>query len=239
MTVFAGEGPRFVVDQLAREPGALAASLAAELEHVASVRQRLAWDALLVLGPEHARVFREAGWSREQLQDELHRLTHPPAGELVRGAGGIAEGLDPRRVTDPAVPVAKFAAADRILLGLRGRRRRAVQRARRRLGVGRAGLRPADGERGAMALTILDPTAERDPAGRPLAARSGAPGTVGLLDIRKPRGDVFLDEVEAGLRSRGIAVLRETKPTYTKPAPVDLRRAIAERCDAVIEALAD
>ena len=120
VTVFAGEGPRFVVDQLAREPGALAASLAVELEHVASVRQRLAWDALLVLGPEHARVFREAGWSREQLQDELHRLTHRPAGELVRGAGGIADGLDPRRITDPAVPVAKFAAADRILLAYAG-----------------------------------------------------------------------------------------------------------------------
>jgi len=90
-----------------------------------------------------------------------------------------------------------------------------------------------------MALTILDPTAERDPAGRPLAARSGKPGTVGLLDIRKPRGDIFLNEVEADLRARGITVMREAKPTYTKPAPVDLRRAIAERCDAVIEALAD
>ena len=72
------------------------------------------------VGPEHGRVFREAGWSREQLQDELHRLTHRPAGELVRGAGGIADGLDPRRVTDPATPVAKFAAADRILLAYAG-----------------------------------------------------------------------------------------------------------------------
>ena len=90
-----------------------------------------------------------------------------------------------------------------------------------------------------MALTILDPTAERDPAGRPLAVRAGAPRTVALLDINKPRGDVFLDEVEAGLRERGITVRRESKPTFTKPAPPDLRREIAERCDAVIEALAD
>ena len=90
-----------------------------------------------------------------------------------------------------------------------------------------------------MALTILDPTAERDPAGRPLAERSGAPATVALLDIRKPRGDVFLDELEALLRERGIEVLREAKPTFTKPAPADLRREIAGRCDAVIEALAD
>ena len=90
-----------------------------------------------------------------------------------------------------------------------------------------------------MALTILDPTAERDPTGRPLAQRGGALSTVALLDIRKPRGDVFLDELEALLRRRGIEVLREAKPTFTKPAPADLRREIADRCDAVIEALAD
>jgi hypothetical protein len=90
-----------------------------------------------------------------------------------------------------------------------------------------------------VALKILDPTAERDPVGRPLAARRGSPATVALLDIRKPRGDVFLDELEALLRSRGFEVLRTAKPTFTKPAPADLRREIAARCDAVIEALAD
>ena len=89
-----------------------------------------------------------------------------------------------------------------------------------------------------MALTILDPTAEREPVQRPLAAR-GEVRTVALLDIRKPRGDVFLDELEALLRERGLSVLRMAKPTFTKPAPHDLRREIAARCDAVIEALAD
>ena len=29
------------------------------------------------------------------------------------------------------------------------------------------------------------------------------------------------------------------KPTFTKPAPVDLRYEISSKCDAVIEALAD
>jgi hypothetical protein len=90
-----------------------------------------------------------------------------------------------------------------------------------------------------VALTILDPTAEREPRGRPLAARSGSPATVALLDIHKPRGDVFLDELESLLRARGIEVLRTAKPTFTKPAPADLRREIATRSDAVIEALAD
>jgi hypothetical protein len=88
---------------------------------------------------------------------------------------------------------------------------------------------------------ILDPTSERRPATRPrlprLRALSGR--TVGLLDISKPRGDLFLDRLEAGLRGRGAEVLRFRKPTFTKPAPVDLRQEIATRCDAVIEALAD
>jgi hypothetical protein len=120
VTLFAGEAPRLVLDQLVREPEALVASLAVGLEHVASQRQRLAWDAMLVVGPEHGRIFREAGWSRERVQEELHRRTHRPAGELVRGAGGVAEGLAPEWFGDPQTPVPKFFAPDRILLGYAG-----------------------------------------------------------------------------------------------------------------------
>jgi hypothetical protein len=93
-----------------------------------------------------------------------------------------------------------------------------------------------------MEIVVLDPTAERDEAmGRPLAAPlgDGSEARIALLDIRKPRGDVFLDELERLLRERGHDVERTAKPTFTKPAPADLRREIAERCDAVIEALAD
>jgi hypothetical protein len=89
-----------------------------------------------------------------------------------------------------------------------------------------------------VAVTILDPTREAEPASRPLAPR-GQPGTIALVDIRKPRGDVFLDELETLLRERGYAVERTAKPTFTKPAPADVRREIASRCDAIIEALAD
>ena len=92
-----------------------------------------------------------------------------------------------------------------------------------------------------MSRVLLDPTGERNPAARPrlprLASLDGR--TVGLLDISKPRGDLFLDRVEERLRESGATVLRFRKPTFTKPAPVDLRQEIASRCDAVIEALAD
>jgi hypothetical protein len=91
-------------------------------------------------------------------------------------------------------------------------------------------------------VTILDPTREAAPSGRPLASRrltGEGPATIALLDIRKPRGDVFLDELERLVAARGHSVIRTAKPTFTKPAPPDLRAEIAARCDAVIEALAD
>jgi hypothetical protein len=88
-------------------------------------------------------------------------------------------------------------------------------------------------------IQILDPTPERAPGGRPLAAPMTDDARIALVDIRKPRGDVFLDELERLLAERGHAVERTMKPTFTKPAPADVRREIAQHCDAVIEALAD
>jgi hypothetical protein len=88
---------------------------------------------------------------------------------------------------------------------------------------------------------VLDPTGERTAA---LRERSPRPASltdrsVGLLDISKARGDVFLDRLEEHLTRRGARVRRFAKPTFTKVAPIDLRREIAEQCDVVIEALAD
>ena len=89
--------------------------------------------------------------------------------------------------------------------------------------------------------TILDPTAELEPAARSRQPRPpGLDGlTIGLLDISKPRGDVFLDRMQELMERRGWRVRRFAKPTFTKPAPIDLRQEIAMQCDVVIEALAD
>ena len=88
---------------------------------------------------------------------------------------------------------------------------------------------------------LLDPTSERALAERQRLARPATVAglTIGLLDIRKPRGDVFLDQLERRLATDGATVKRFVKPTFTKPAPVDLRHEIATQCDLVIEALAD
>jgi hypothetical protein len=89
--------------------------------------------------------------------------------------------------------------------------------------------------------TILDPTGERSIVDRTLLERPASleGRTVGLLDISKPRGDVFLDRLEQRLTTAGAIVRRYKKPTFTKPAPVDLRHEIATQCEVVIEALAD
>jgi hypothetical protein len=91
------------------------------------------------------------------------------------------------------------------------------------------------------ATIVLDPTAGKAAANLQAAARVDALDgkTIGLLDISKPRGDVFLNRLEELLTDRGATVARYMKPTFSKPAPVDLRHEIATNCDAVIEALAD
>ena len=92
-----------------------------------------------------------------------------------------------------------------------------------------------------MSTKVFDPTSEQltsavESPDR-LASLQGA--TIGLLDISKPRGDVFLVTLESLLSGIGAITMRYIKPTFTKPAPVDLRHEIAAQCDAVIEALAD
>ena len=91
------------------------------------------------------------------------------------------------------------------------------------------------------ARVVLDPTSEREIALRKRAERIASleGATIGLLDISKPRGDVFLDRLEEQLSARGARALRFKKPTFAKPAPVDLRHEIATKCAAVVEALAD
>jgi hypothetical protein len=120
VTLMATEAPRLIVDQLAREPEGLAASFAMALQSITHPKMVLAMDALLLVGPEHARVFEQAGWTREQLRERLFELTRRPAGELVRGAGGSPEGIDPRWVQDPEMLVQKFAAPDRIRIACAG-----------------------------------------------------------------------------------------------------------------------
>lgn len=93
VTVFAGGGLHSIADQSSRAPESLARSFALALRGVAHPKLPLAFDAFLVVSPDHGRVFREAGWSKARLRAELDELLRLPGSELVAGAGGIEAGI--------------------------------------------------------------------------------------------------------------------------------------------------
>ena len=103
VTLFAGEGVQGVVDQKSRTPESLARSFALCLRVVDHPKLAMAGDALLVVSPEHSRVFIEAGWSKARLREELEKLLLLPGDEMVAGAGGITEGL-PAAMAGKPVP---------------------------------------------------------------------------------------------------------------------------------------
>ena len=88
---------------------------------------------------------------------------------------------------------------------------------------------------------LLDPTSELSPIERPRRARPASLDgmRVGLLDISKRCGDVFLDRLEERLIERGLTVRRYRKPRFSILAPTELKQQIRKECDLVIEALAD
>ncbi|OGP51591.1 MAG: thiol reductase thioredoxin [Deltaproteobacteria bacterium RBG_13_43_22] len=103
VTLFAGDGVQAVVDQLSRTPESLARSFALCLRSVAHPKIPMAADAVLVVSPEHGNIFRQAGWTKARLKEELDHLLHIPGLELVRGAQGIAEGI-PEAMKDITLP---------------------------------------------------------------------------------------------------------------------------------------
>ncbi len=88
---------------------------------------------------------------------------------------------------------------------------------------------------------LLDPTSELQSAQRQQLPRAAslAGKRIALLDISKPRGDVFLDRLGTRLNALGVAATRYQKPTFARVAPAELRQRIVNECDLVIEALAD
>ena len=104
LTVFAGADTRCIVDQLSRTPESLAATLATNLAAIHHPKLILGFDAILVLGPEHARVFADAEWDRARIAEAVVAGTLRPGADLVRGAGGIAEGLPESMAAVDALP---------------------------------------------------------------------------------------------------------------------------------------
>lgn len=93
VSLFAGDGLHGVVDQQSRNPQSLAKSIAMSLRTVANYKLFSMADAILVVSPEHRRVFRQGGWTKANVRDALYSELMVAGTEIVRGAQGIAEGM--------------------------------------------------------------------------------------------------------------------------------------------------
>jgi len=87
VTLFTGDGVAPIIDQIARTPQELVRSYAPCLRAIYNPGQVADVAAFLVIGPEHARVFYEAGWSKQRIKDALAPLLEVPVRELKPGFG--------------------------------------------------------------------------------------------------------------------------------------------------------
>ncbi|MDJ0960518.1 MAG: thioredoxin, partial [Acidimicrobiia bacterium] len=103
VTLFQGDGIQGVIDQRSRSAEELTRSLAMALLAVGHPKLAEFTNAMLVLSPEHYRVFASEGWDRARIEQALHAELLRPGRDLVQGAHGVGEGIDPSRV-DETVP---------------------------------------------------------------------------------------------------------------------------------------
>lgn len=103
VTLFAADGVQAIVDQKSRDPESLSRTFAAGLRSVGHPKLVLASDAILVVSPEHERVFRLAGWTKDDLKSRLKDLLTLCGDELIEGVNGIAEGI-PLRFKEKQIP---------------------------------------------------------------------------------------------------------------------------------------
>ncbi len=103
VTLFHGDGVQPFSDNASRTPEELCRSFATSLNVVGHSKIVQGPNAILVLTPEHYAIFRDAGWDRRRILQGLHEATTRPGKDLVKGAHGLAEGIDPSRA-DEMVP---------------------------------------------------------------------------------------------------------------------------------------
>jgi hypothetical protein len=93
VTLYAGDGILANFDQLSRTPESITASLAQSLSAIGHPKKYQAHDALLVLSPEHYRIYAQAGWDRARIMAAFDAALMRPMDEVLQGIGGVAEGM--------------------------------------------------------------------------------------------------------------------------------------------------
>ncbi len=100
VTLFQGDGVQGFIDQRSSTPEQITKSLASSLLAVGHPKLAEFTNALLVLSPEHYAIYRNAGWDRKRITEELHQAMVRPGSELIQGAQGVGEGIHPSRASE-------------------------------------------------------------------------------------------------------------------------------------------
>ncbi|MEX2481701.1 MAG: thioredoxin family protein [Gammaproteobacteria bacterium] len=90
VTLFSADGPIGVADQKSRAPEPLIESIAGTLRAIDHYKMVNAADVVIVVGPEHGRVFDQAGWSKAETAAALHVATHIEGRDLAMGTDPAA-----------------------------------------------------------------------------------------------------------------------------------------------------
>ena len=132
VTVFAGEAPRAIRDQLSRTARSLGASMGMCLDTMAHPKLHRMGQVLLVVSPEHARTFGRDGYSKSDLRHRIQEVTARPLRALLpddecqkgMAVGALPQefiGLDGRPTTVALeTPLSKFSREDNILIVVAG-----------------------------------------------------------------------------------------------------------------------
>ena len=101
VTLFQGHGVEAFVDQKTRTPEGLSRSIGMSLVKIGHPRLVQSARAVLVLSPEHYRIYREAGWDRARVERALFDATVRPGSEILAGLDGVGEGVPAERASEP------------------------------------------------------------------------------------------------------------------------------------------
>ncbi len=248
VTLFHGEGVHGFIDQKSRTPEELVRSLAMGLFGVGHPKLVRAGNAVLVLSPEHYRIFKDGGWSRRQIEDALYEALKRPGKDLAWGAQNVAEGISPKHAGelmdkfDPPPDGVLIVRAGGPARSILGDHRRLARPARPRGMPGRhqrdqIGRSARDLRRKDCATPLPRPHRPAAPASRRPSSLDGK--TVALMDIGKSRGKEFIDRLEGHFKKAGIATKRYAKPTNTKVAPLAVMQQMAAEAQLAVIALSD
>jgi len=100
VTLFHGDGVQGISAGRSRTPEGLARSLAMGLCAVCHPKLAQWSNAILAISPDHYAIFRAGGWGRTEIEAGLREALRRPGRDLVRGAHGVEEGIDPGRADE-------------------------------------------------------------------------------------------------------------------------------------------